>query len=143
MTMNNQAQHFRQNDRLRCSGQALVEFAMIVPILAFVFFAIIQYGLIFNAYMTLRYGAHITARTLALTGASTNNPTAIAQTAIQPSLDTTHLTAVSLTSVQLVAPNDAYKVILSYSIPLYISFVVPGATGNTLPITAQAVYRRL
>ena len=131
------------NQMAQRPGQALVEFALLIPILSFVLFAIIQYGFIFKAYMTLRHGANITARTLALTGASTNNPSALAQAAIQPSLDPAHLTTVDLQSVQLSTPNDAYKVTLTYAVPLYISFVVPGASGNSLNITAQAVYRRL
>lgn len=120
-----------------------MEFALLTPILSFLVFAIMQYGFIFNAYMTLRHGANVTARTLALTGASTNNPSALAQAAIQPSLDPAHLTSVNLQSVQLVNPNDAYKVTLTYAVPLIISFVVPGASGNSLNITAQSVYLRL
>jgi Flp pilus assembly protein TadG len=51
-------------------GQALVEFALVVPLLALLLFAIIQYGFIFNAYMNVRHAAFVTARSVALSGTS-------------------------------------------------------------------------
>jgi len=123
-------------------GQALVEFALVVPLLALLLFAIIQYGFIFNAYMTVRHGAHVTARTLALAGAITNNAPAIARQAIQPTLDPANLTSVIVQTRTIVSPNDAYYVRLEYRFPLYLRFVVPGTTNNTLMIRAAALYRR-
>lgn len=127
----------------RSAGQALVEFALVVPLLALLLFAIIQYGFIFNAYMTVRHGAHVTARTLAMAGAVTNNATAIASQAIQPSLDPIHLKSVTVQLRTIAIANDAYYVSLNYSFPLFIRFVVPGATSNSMPIKASAIYRRL
>jgi Flp pilus assembly protein TadG len=44
-------------------GQAATEFALVLPILAFILFAVIQFGIVFNNYITLtdatRAGARI------------------------------------------------------------------------------------
>src|SRR5512145_1569670 len=82
-------------------GQSLVEFALVLPLLAVLLFAIIQYGLIFNAYMTLRHGAHVTARTLSLAGASTNNVQATACDAVQPVLDCARLASPVVSSATI------------------------------------------
>jgi Flp pilus assembly protein TadG len=132
--------------RRQVEGQALVEFALVVPLLALLLFAIIQYGFIFNAYIGVRHAAHVTARTMALTGTSTNsaNVLAIAQGQLQQVyLDPTKLTSATLQSVTIANANDAYKVSLYYSMPLYMRFVVPGANSGTIAINASAVYRRL
>ena len=123
------------------SGQALVEFALVLPLLALLLFAIIQYGFIFGAYMTLRHGAQVTSRSLAFAGASTNNASAIACGAISPPLDCALLqsTAVANTTVGTV---PAVRVTLTYNLPLIIRYVVPNATGNSLTLTAVAVDRK-
>ncbi|MCX7887870.1 MAG: pilus assembly protein [Verrucomicrobiae bacterium] len=126
------------------SAQALVEFAFALPLLALLLFAIIQYGLIFASYMTLRHAAHVTARNLSLAGATTNAAAArdIACQAISPLLNCQSLAApvVSLATVQ--TPNDAIRVQLTYTQPLIIRFVVPNTTTNTLTLRAEATYRR-
>src|SRR6266404_4602112 len=97
------------------SAQTLVEFAMALPLLALLLFGIIQYGFIFNAYMTLRHGAHQTARTLSLPSANTNsaNVLLIAQRAIQP-MSSTYLGTPSVTPATVNTANDAVQVQLSY-----------------------------
>ena len=39
--------------RSRDSGQTLVEFALVIPILIFLFMALIEISLLFNAYMAV------------------------------------------------------------------------------------------
>lgn len=48
------------------SGQALVEFALILPLLLLVLLAIITYGLFINADVTVQQAARIGARSAAL-----------------------------------------------------------------------------
>lgn len=47
-------------------GQALVEFALVIPLLMVVLFAIVQFGTIMNAYITVTDAARSGARQLAL-----------------------------------------------------------------------------
>ena len=123
----------------RISGQALTEFALTLPLLALLLFGVIQYGFIFNAYMTLRHGTHVTARTLALLG-NTNTAQSVLSQAISPVLQPANLG--SVTSMQtFVGSAPAITVSASYNLPLIISFVVPGVAGNNLTITTQATYR--
>lgn len=126
-------------------GQALVEFALVVPLLALLLFGIIQHGFIFNGYMNVRHAAHVTARSVALSGAVTNmaNVTVLARQAILPPLDPSDLTSVTVQNVTLVQPNDALRVTLNYSLPLFMRFVVPGATNGRINLSGSAVYRRL
>ncbi|NQU12162.1 pilus assembly protein [bacterium] len=122
----------------------MVEFALLLPFLALLLFAIIQYGFIFSAYITLRHGAQVTSRTMALPGASINNLSAVACTAITPMLNCANLQSAQLTPIAIGASattTNAVRVTLTYNLPLIIRFVVPGATGNNLTLTAVAVDR--
>jgi Flp pilus assembly protein TadG len=119
----------------------MVEFALTLPLLALLLFAIIQYGFIFNAYMTLRHGMHVAARTFSLAGGGvTNTPKSVVCAAVQPMLDCSRLGTPTVTSTNL-GTVSAIQVSGSYGLPLIVRFVVPGATGNTLTITASATYR--
>jgi Flp pilus assembly protein TadG len=48
------------------NGQAMTEFAIVLPILAFLLFAIIQFGLVFNNYLTLTDAVRAGARKAAV-----------------------------------------------------------------------------
>lgn len=47
-------------------GQALVEFAFVLPIFALLLFAVIQFGIVFNNYLTLTDAVRAGARTAAV-----------------------------------------------------------------------------
>ncbi len=128
-------------EEMKRSGQTLVEFALAAPILFLLLLGIIQYGLIFSASLTLRHGAQVTSRTLSLSGATTNNVSTVACQAISPMLDCSKLQAPQVT-YPTVGPNNAVQVKLTYNLPLIVSFVVPGASGNTLTLTATGVDRK-
>jgi Flp pilus assembly protein TadG len=133
-TFQNPLRRYRQH-----SGQALVEFALCLPFLAVLLFGIIQYGFIFNAYMTLRHATHVAARTVSLPG-NTNTAESVVSQAISPMLQPSNLGAVTTTPTSI-GGVPAFTVGASYNLPLIIKFVVPGATGSSLTITAQATYR--
>lgn len=126
---------------MRKRGQTLVEFALAAPLLFLVLLAIIQYGLIFNASLTLRHGAQVTSRSLALAGSVTNDAASIACQAIRPMLDCARLQP-PLVRETNVNGNAAMSVQLTYRLPLIIPFVVPGSTGGQLTLTASAVDRK-
>lgn len=126
------------------SGQAMVEFALILPLLALMLFGIIQWGFIFNAYMTLRHSAHQVARTMSLPGADTSVQSArdIACSNIVPTLQCGNLGTPVVSSNSTVGGAAAVSVQLTYNLPLVIKFVVPNATSNALAIKASAIYRK-
>lgn len=123
-----------------CRGSNLVEFAMTLPLLALLLFAIIQYGFIFNAYMTLRHGMHVAARSLALPGV-TNSAKDLVCGSIKPMLDCSRLGTPTVSNTT-VGSVSSVQVTGSYGLPLIIRYVVPGAVDNTLTITASATYRK-
>jgi Flp pilus assembly protein TadG len=130
----------RQNDR----GQALPEFAVVLPVLALLLFAIIQYGFIFSAFMTLRHAAHMTARAISLAGfdsSSSSNVTAVAMKAISPPLDPAKLGPVVVNQSDL-SGFTSCNVKLTYALPLIMKFIVPWAGGNTLSLSSEATYRK-
>jgi Flp pilus assembly protein TadG len=124
------------------TGSALTEFALTLPLLVFLLFGIIQYGFIFSAYVTLRHGAHFTARTLSLAASdnTTSNTMQVAKSSITPMLDPNRLQSAVLTS-NTVAGLRAVNAQLVYNLPLILPIVVPGATDGTKVLTASATYR--
>ncbi len=65
-----------RNDR----GQTMVEFALVVPILLLVVFGIIQFGMLYNDYITLTDATRVGARKGAVSRTATN-PAALAEAA--------------------------------------------------------------
>ncbi len=61
-----------RNDR----GQTMVEFALVVPILCIVLFGILQFGALYNDYVTLTDAARVGARRAAVSRLATNPPAA-------------------------------------------------------------------
>jgi len=75
-------------------GQSITEFALALPILALLLFAVIQFGIAFNHYVTLTDATRAGARRAAV-GRQLSNPVNACQTAIRNSaqnLDGSQLT---------------------------------------------------
>lgn len=62
----------RRNEK----GQAMVEFALVIPALLLVVFGIIQFGILFNNYLTLTDAVRVGARQAAVSRQSPNPITA-------------------------------------------------------------------
>jgi Flp pilus assembly protein TadG len=76
-------------------GQSITEFALALPILALLLFAVIQFGIAFNHYVTLTDAARAGARKGAV-GRQLADPAGACQTAVRSSaqdLDQSQLTA--------------------------------------------------
>jgi len=56
----------------RTEGQALVEFAMVLPLLALLLFAIIQFGIVYNNYVSLTDAVRAGARKAAVSRQTTD-----------------------------------------------------------------------
>ena len=125
----------------KSKGSALVEFALTLPLLALLLFAIIQFGLIFNAYMFLRHGMHVAARSASLPG-FTNTTKSVVFDAIKPMLsDYTRLSTSPVISNTL-GSVISVTVTGTYRLPLIIPYVVPGAVGKKdFILGAGATYR--
>ena len=65
-------------------GQSMTEFAIVLPILIVLLFGIVQFGILFNNYVTLTDAARAGARAAAVSRQATN-PVATATAAVQAS----------------------------------------------------------
>ncbi len=83
--------------RWREEGQAIVEFALVLPVLLLILTAILQFGLMFNKYLALTDAVRTGARTLAL-GRGLSNPCDPAITQTVNSAFATGLTASQVTA---------------------------------------------
>jgi Flp pilus assembly protein TadG len=70
-------------------GQSVVEFALVLPLLCMVVFGIVQFGIVYNDYITLTDAARVGARKAAVSR-QTSDPVGLAEAAIRraaPDLD--------------------------------------------------------
>jgi Flp pilus assembly protein TadG len=80
--------------RERQEGQAMVEFALVIPLLLLLIFGIIQFGILFNNYLTLTDAVRVGARQAAVSR-DMADPVAVTKTRLERAaagLDKTKLT---------------------------------------------------
>jgi Flp pilus assembly protein TadG len=65
-------------------GQTMTEFALVLPVLALLLFAVIQFGIVFNNYVTLTDATRAGARKAAVSR-QTSDPTGTTVTAVRNS----------------------------------------------------------
>jgi Flp pilus assembly protein TadG len=116
----------------------MVEFAVVMPLLAVMLFGIIQYGFIFAAHITLRNATAVGARYATLQTVPAPTLTQIqnvTKSAAGPMLATN-------TNVTVGGVSGAKSVQAQYNLKLIIPFVVPGATpGSSVTLTATTIMR--
>jgi len=122
MTINRCRIRFRSE-----KGQTMVEFAIALPILCLILFAVIQFGIVFNNYIALTDAARAGARKAAVSR-QTSDPAGACVTAIKNSsgLDQSKLGATCSSSWQRAADVTATAT-YPYSISL-LGFVVKSGT---------------
>jgi Flp pilus assembly protein TadG len=76
--------HCRKISLRSQQGQSLTEFALALPILALLLFAVIQFGIVFNNYVTLTDATRAGARKAAV-GRQLSNPTSVTISAVRSS----------------------------------------------------------
>ena len=103
-------------------GQALVELALIVPILLLLVFGVVEYGRIFAAYLTVANGSREGARIATVGGTNTDIITAVKFRTDAMNLDNTKV-------VITITPNSASRtrgnsvtVEVTYPVPMYDPF---------------------
>jgi len=126
-------------------GQALVEFALIIPLLALLLFGIIQYGFIFAAHISLRNASAVGARSAVLTSPKKTIAQIqdVTRGAIGPMLQTNNIVAINVnTNVTVGSATGATSVQIQYNLPLIVPFVVPGKTaGGSLTMSGTTVMK--
>jgi Flp pilus assembly protein TadG len=101
-------------------GQSLTEFAMALPILALLLFAVIQFGIVFNNYVTLTDATRAGARKGAV-GRRLANPTSAVVTAVRNSATDLTQSKLNVTVTSTWQPAADVKVTATY--PYQISLL--------------------
>jgi len=119
-------------------GQALVEFTIILPLLLLIVMGIIQFGMIFNSYLSLQNASREGARAGIVGSSSTEIRDTII--AVSPNLDASNLTVT-------VTPSDAYRqsgdtltVKLTYTYNLTIP-IIKNILGGSITLNTQTSMR--
>jgi Flp pilus assembly protein TadG len=113
-------------------GQAMTEFALVLPILALLLFAVIQFGIAFNNYITLTDATRAGARKAAVSGKAPN-PSGTCAAAIRNSardLDQSDLVA-SCSSTWQPGADVTVTATYPYNISLLGMVVKSGRVSST------------
>ena len=123
-------------------GSSMLELALILPVIASLLFGIIQWGLIFSAYITVRNAAMVGTRECALWLGDNSTAGTKAKNALAPalSLDATSCPSGGLSPCATCACSKTGDSICSmnYSLHIFFPFVVPGSSGARFKISAQS-----
>lgn len=119
-------------------GQALVELALILPIILIILFGIIEFGRIYGASLTVNYSAREGAR-LGVTGATDSEINTRVVDA-SPNLDATKL-AITIVPEQAVRQRgEEISVRVSYPVEIIVP-VISAITGDMVTVQANSVMR--
>jgi Flp pilus assembly protein TadG len=113
-------------------GQSLTEFALVMPILALLLFAVIQFGIAFNNYVTLTDATRAGARKAAV-GRQLTDPVGSCQSAIRSSAANLSQTNLAPTCTSTWQPGADVTVTATYpySISLLGLVVKSGRLSST------------
>lgn len=128
MVISHRAAHDRQ------SGQAAVEFALILPLLVLLLVGVVQVAAILSAALTLQIAAAEGAR-VAITGATNAQITAQVDQ-VASDLPATGLT-VSITPTGARQAGSDVTVSVSYQAPVLFG-TLAGLWGSTIPVSGSA-----
>jgi Flp pilus assembly protein TadG len=112
-------------------GQTMTEFALVLPILAVLLFGVIQFGIVFNNYVTLTDAVRAGARKGAV-GRFAANPVGAVQTAVKSSaggLNQSQL-SISVTSSWAAGSDVSVTATYPYSISLLGMVVKSGRLSS-------------
>jgi Flp pilus assembly protein TadG len=114
-------------------GQTMTEFAIVLPLLVVLVFAIVQFGITFNNYVTITDAARAGARVGAVSRQS-SDPTGACTTAVKnaaANLDPSKL-SVSCSSSWSIGSDVQVDVTYPYSISLFGMPVMSGTLRTTM-----------
>ncbi|NNE97248.1 MAG: pilus assembly protein [Acidimicrobiales bacterium] len=121
----------RRKGRSRQRGAAMVELALLLPVLTLILFGIVEFGRAFNAKLTISHAAREGARELALTG-DPGLAASTAESAAQP-IDPADLT------ISNTACNSGSPVELTVSYDF--DFTVPLIGSTPISMSSTGVMR--
>jgi Flp pilus assembly protein TadG len=121
----------RRRDRER--GQTIVEFAVVLPILAVLLFGILQFGIAFNNYLALTDAARAGARVAAVSR-NASNPVAAATTALRSAATDLNGSQLGVSVSSTWQPGSEVDVTATYpySINLFGVVVKSGTLSTTM-----------
>lgn len=119
-------------------GQAMVEFAVILPILLLLVMGIIEFGLIFNAYLTIQNASREGAR-YGITGASDADIVSLVRSDCS-SLQSTYLTVNVTPTEGSRNSGDTLVVSVSYSYHM-VTPIISSLFSNVVALNAQTSMR--
>jgi len=122
----------RRNEK----GQSLVEFALVVPLVILILMAIIEFGFMFNAYITISNASREGARLGALGSSDTAVVTRVVDTSV--ALDPTKL-SVAITPANR-SRGDMIRVQVNYDYVL-ITPIVSSILSPFIDLEAETVMR--
>jgi Flp pilus assembly protein TadG len=119
-------------------GQALTEFALVLPILLFLIMATIQFGFALNSYLVLTGLARDAARV----GSVTNDDSEIHRTIQQnnPTLDASKISITISPSESARHRGDQIQISLKYPVPIIVP-LIGSITGDELLLSTSITMR--
>jgi Flp pilus assembly protein TadG len=133
------AKHFRKAWKSG-SGQSLVEFALVVPLLLVLVFGIAEFG---RAWMTrniLTGAAREAVRVLAVPAPA--GGVSAANTRANEILASAGITTATVAVVDAGAAFGAVSVTVNYNFPVVVVGFIPGLNNATFPLTSTTTMRR-
>jgi Flp pilus assembly protein TadG len=118
-------------------GQALVEFALVLPLLAVVLFGVIQFGIAFNNYVTLTDAVRAGARTASVSRFS-STPGAQAEDAVRDAAVNLDQDKLSVSVTSSWTRGDDVRVVATYPYEIDLVGVVVAA-GSLKSETTERV----
>jgi Flp pilus assembly protein TadG len=115
-------------------GQSLTEFALVLPILALLLFGIVQFGIVFNNYITLTDATRAGARKAAVSRRDPD-PSATCVSAIRSSANNLTQSQLSAACESSWLPGEDVRVTATY--PYSIGLL--GISGNLTSTTTERV----
>jgi len=122
----------RRNEK----GQSLVEFALVVPLVILILMAIIEFGFMFNAYITITNASREGARLGALGSSDTSVVTRVVDTTV--ALDPTKI-SVTITPANR-SRGDMIRVQVNYDYVL-ITPIISSILSPFIDLEAETVMR--
>ena len=120
-------------------GQTMTEFALVLPILALLLFGVIQFGILFNNYVTLTDAVRAGARKAAVSRQA-SDPRGDAEKAVRKAADTLDQTKLAVTVTPGTPWVHGNEVTVSAQYPYRIDLLgFALATGNLKSTTVERV----
>lgn len=119
-------------------GQAIVELAILLPVLLLILMSIFEFGRVFNAYMIISHASREGARVGSVGGTDTQIELAISNAT--PTLDASNMTIFIVDSGGSRNRGDSITVSINYDVDL-ITPLIGNIVGNTIELGVSTVMR--